>query len=160
MPSSVAKCIFPPLWILLAVFGCVVAGCGVKGPPVPPTHESLPGVRLISAQTTVDGYVTLTWKQEGPLERKDAQSAVFVVLQSRNSIDAPLCETCPMVFERVATLPYTDTPDGQFSAEIPLALGYQYRFKVRLESGPSTSADSPLLQVNSPSPSSEKIKSP
>lgn len=159
MPSSVAKCIFPPLWILLAVFACVVAGCGVKGPPVPPTHESLPGVTLMSAQTT-DNYVTLTWQLEDVLGREDATAAVFVVLESKNPVDAPLCDTCPIIFERAATLSYTDAPDRQFSIELPVDSGYQYRFKIRLESGSTARTDSGVLEVETPGPLPEQTPLP
>jgi hypothetical protein len=113
----------------LAVFVLVAAvlfGCGVKAPPVPPRLPPLPGVADL-AYRLADGVVALDWRVDGPLTSGQARKAAMVT--------DPACETCPLIYDKVATLPFRDTPGQRFSTELPVDPGYRYTFKVQLEAG-------------------------
>ena len=118
----------------IVLIGTVFIGCGVKGPPVPPHQPPLPGVTDLAYQR-VDGTVVLARGLDGPLTSRQAQEAAFVVYRSRSRLSDPACDTCPLIFDKVTTLPYADTPDRRFTAELPVERGYRYTFKVELESG-------------------------
>ncbi|MGA6927513.1 MAG: hypothetical protein WBY88_17625, partial [Desulfosarcina sp.] len=90
----------------------------------------------------------LTWRLTRPLAPANARRAAFGVVRSRGRIDQPACEDCPLVLERVATLPYIDPDNGVFSIEIPLDPGYRYVFKVHLEINGSAGPDSNMVRLD------------
>ena len=122
-------------WVMLAgccmllALGCI--GCGIKGPPVPPEAPPIPAVTDLSYQVD-DGSVVLAWGLPERLSRKRAKGAVFDIYQSRSNLSEAACEDCPLVFEKVDTLPYVDTDTNRFSIAVDLDPGYRYVFKVRL----------------------------
>ena len=126
-PESVRWAI--SIGLLLALLG---TACGVKGPPVPPAAAPPPPVTEL-AYHLEDGSVTLTWRLAEPLTGKAARRADFVVFRSRSDLAQEACDTCPLVFEKVGTLPYTDTGGEPFAFDAALERGYRYDFKVRLD---------------------------
>jgi hypothetical protein len=131
----------------LMLFAPGVLGCGVKGPPVPP---QAPPVAAVGAL----GYVreglsaVLNWRLPQRLPRRQARGAVFGVYQSSTDLSEPVCDDCPLVFEKVADVPYVDRDDSRYSARIALDPGYRYRFKVRLETNGQAGADSDTVQFD------------
>ena len=119
----------------------LIGGCGVKGPPVPPRQPPLPPVvdlvHQVAGQT-----VTLSWRLPGPLAGRQASQGTFTIYRSRSALAQPACESCPPVFEKVATVPYVDAKGNRFTIDVPLDPGYRYVFKVRLETDRSAGPDS------------------
>jgi hypothetical protein len=124
-----------------------LVGCGVKGPPVPRQQAPPPAVNDLTCR--VDGRTaTLFWRLSGPVDRKSAGKTTFVVFHSRTDLDEEACENCPQVFERVATVPYTDKEDDRFSFDVLLDPGYRYAIKVHLEADGVAGPDSNSLWLN------------
>lgn len=129
----------------LMPFALVALGCGVKGPPVPP---QAPPVAAVEALSYVQEGLSavLSWRLPQRLPRRQARGAVFGVYQSSTDLSEPACDDCPLVFEKVAEVPYVDNDDNRYSARIALGPGYRYRFKVRLETNGQVGADSDTVQ--------------
>jgi hypothetical protein len=92
--------------------------------------------------------VTLTWQLSEPLSKARAQSARFGVYQSTRALDLPVCESCPVVFEKIVTLAYTHSDNNQYATDVFFDPAYRYTFKVRLEIGGRTGPDSNVVTVN------------
>ena len=122
--------------LLVAVFliAGVLIGCGVKGPPLPAHQPPLPAVVDLTYRLETD-TVLLDWRLDGALSTGRARRAAFVVQRSRTGLDEPACDTCPLIFDTVTTVPYADGPDGHFSIDLRVARGYRYAFKVFLKIG-------------------------
>jgi len=127
-----------------------LAGCGVKGPPVAPRQPMVPVV--VDLRYTLSGDVaTLTWSLASPLSAKEAQEAWFVLFRSQTSFASQPCDTCPQLFEKVVTVPYTDPSSGRYTATILLQNGYRYLFKARLETKSGIGPDSNTVGLDFPS---------
>ena len=122
-------------------------GCGVKGPPVPPRQPPVPAAADL-AYVVADHTIALTWRLPGPLSAKQASQAAFGLYRSRTALAESGCDGCPLVFEKVATVPYVHTESNRFSFDAPLEPGYRYVFKVRLETDGGTGPDSNPVQVD------------
>jgi hypothetical protein len=131
----------------LMLFALGAIGCGVKGPPVPP---QAPPVAAVGALSYVrEGLsAVLNWRLPQRLPRRQARGAVFGVYRSSTDLSEPACDDCPLVFEKVAEVPYVDRDDNRYSARVALDLGYRYRFKVRLETNGQAGADSDTVQFD------------
>lgn len=146
MPRRSGLCRLLPAVVLIPL---LLAGCGVKGPPLAPRQPPLPGV-VDAAYRLVDGKVALGWTLAGPLTSGQARDAVFVVYRSRSSLADPACATCPLIFDKVATLPYTDASDQRYSIDLPVETGYHYTFKVQLESGRAAAKEAATVAFDLP----------
>jgi hypothetical protein len=122
-------------------------GCGIKGPPVPPRTPPIPTVTGLAYQLDASA-VTLTWQLSEPLSKARAQNARFGVYQSIRALDLPVCESCPVVFEKIITLAYTHSDNNQYTTDVFFDPAYRYTFKVRLDIGGRTGPDSNLVTVN------------
>jgi hypothetical protein len=122
-------------------------GCGVKGPPVPPKLPPVPAVADL-AYAVVDQTIALTWRLPGRLSAEQANHAAFGLYRSRTALAESGCDGCPLVFEKVATVPYVHTESNRFSIDAPLDPGYRYVFNVRLETDGGAGPDSNLVQVD------------
>ncbi len=135
------------LFGLLMLFALGALGCGVKGPPVPPQAPPVATVGDLAVER--DGRsANLSWRLPQRLPRGQARGAVFGVYQSSTELSEPACDDCPLVFEKVADVPYVDSDDNRYSARIALDPGYRYRFKVRLETNGQAGADSDTVQFD------------
>ena len=134
------------LGLLLAL---AAGGCGVKGPPVPPRRAPLPAVENLTYR--MDGRsVVLDWQLAGAPPEMTGHRAAFGLYRSRSSLAEAPCDDCPLIFQKVDTIPYTDAKDGRFTTMLRLAPGYRYRFKIRLESGTENGPDSNRVQFDLP----------
>jgi hypothetical protein len=125
--------------LLLAVFS--LAACGIKGPPVPPVSRlQLPDVRL--SYRVAGDRVILTWRLSADPDATLAEDASFGVYRSRWAANEPACDTCPLVVEKIASIPYVQGDDDWLSASPAIDPGYRYAFKVRLEARGTPGADS------------------
>ena len=147
------RCSRPSAALLVTLGGALlvaVFGCGVKGPPVPPRQPALPAVVELDHRTA-GTTVTLTWRTAAPLTGGAAHTARYVIYRSRTDLTGPACDTCPLVFEKIATVAHEKGLAPPYAARLPLEAGYRYTFKVRLEAGGLTGPDSPTVQFDYPS---------
>ena len=122
-------------------------GCGIKGPPVPPQKAPVPAVAELDYEV-VDQTVRLTWRLPEPLSAKQAKHAAFGIYRSRTALAESGCEDCPLVFQKVATVPYVHSETNRFFIDEPLASGYRYVFKIRMETESGGGPDSNLVQFD------------
>jgi len=126
-----------------------LASCGIKGPPVPPQSSPVPKVAELVHRMDASA-VFLEWALTERLSGKQARKATFGIYRFRQKLSEPVCETCPLVFEKVGTVPYRDTDGSRFSTFVDLEGGYRYGFKVRLEIDARVGADSNLVRFDFP----------
>ena len=131
--------------LLLAAIALV--GCGVKGPPVPPKSPPVPKVPEL-VHRLEDSAVILEWALAERLTGQQARRASFGIYRFRAKLSEPFCETCPLVFEKVDTVPYEDAQDGRFYRTVNLEGGFRYVFKVRMEIGGRAGGDSNLVRFD------------
>jgi hypothetical protein len=124
-----------------------ISGCGVKGPPVPPRQPPLPAVKDLSCRVAGQ-TATLSWRLAAPPPATWYQSWRFGIYRYRSRLDHPPCKGCPQLFDEVARVPYTDTENLRFSADVPLDPDYRYVFKVRLENKRHAGPDSNTVQCH------------
>ena len=137
------------IFIGILVTVLALAGCGVKGPPVTP--KTPPVAKVAELVHSLDGAtVILEWTLADSLSGKQTQKAAFAIYRFRAKLSEPVCDTCPLVFEKVAAVPYTDTVGNRFSNVVDLDAGYRYAFKVRLEIDGRSGADSNLVRFDFP----------
>ena len=111
----------------------IPVGCGIKGPPLPARTPSLPQVTDLTYRLE-GAIVTPAWRISNRLDGRRSGRASFGIYRFRRNLDAPACDACPQVFEKVAAEPYVDSDDHRFTTAMVLDPGYRYGFKVRLES--------------------------
>jgi len=133
--------------VLLAAFA--LAGCGVKGPPIPPGTPPLPGTTELACRLA-DGSAILAWTLPEPLADSRTRDAHFSIYRSRTDLSVPACETCPLVYAKVAEVPFVYASDSRYTFTVPLDPGYRYTFKVKLEAGGQTGADSNPVHFDLP----------
>ena len=132
---------------LFLLLGVICFGCGVKGPPVPRRQPPVPAVTDL-AYVVADQTIVLTWRLPGPLSAKQANQAAFGLYRSRAALAESGCDGCPLVFEKVAAIPYVHAESNRFSIDVPLEPGYRHVFKVRLETDGGAGPDSNRVQVD------------
>ena len=150
--------------VLVALLVAALFGCGIKGPPIPPRTPPIPAVENLTYQLE-DQTITLTWKLAGPLSKEAAKRSSFGVYQSTTATDQPVCESCPLIFEKVITLAYIHSDEKRYATDVFFDPGYRYTFKVRLEMNGRAGSDSNLVKVsadskNNSNRTSEQQRSP
>lgn len=113
--------------IILAVavlcFG--VAGCGKKGPPLPPENRSGKVAAPYELKAVLlESDIHLVWKHETNVETAALKPEFFEIFMARKTFEA--CEGCPFEFE----------PAGRVEAHmteffVPAEKGFKYYFRVR-----------------------------
>ncbi|MBR9982853.1 MAG: hypothetical protein KFF50_17610 [Desulfatitalea sp.] len=102
-----------------------IAGCGVKGPPVPPQRPPLPAVEALTGRLDGD-TVTLNWRHN-----PDAKGvAGYVVLRAQSDPAQPPCPDCPVVYQRAGTI-NADKHSRQITFSEPVPAGFRYTYLVR-----------------------------
>ncbi|MFZ7124775.1 MAG: hypothetical protein ACOWWM_01305 [Desulfobacterales bacterium] len=116
----------------LFVIFCItiaLAACGKKGPPRLADLPELPVVADL-AYRLKEQTVVLEWS----LPKGGANDASgFYVYRSRSPVSEPLCETCPLAFEKVGIVSIGGSEEEvpRFSYREPALPGYRYAFMVR-----------------------------
>jgi len=120
--------IIVPILILLAA-GLLMAGCGKKAPPRPPSRETAPAAVGNLGKTISGDILSLTW---GPVAKKAAEDpAGFYVFRSKTRLTDSICPGCPILFRRVAVVPFREgAAPGPFEYREILDSGYRYIYKV------------------------------
>ena len=109
-------------FLILLIF--FFAGCGKKGPPVPPGQKSIPRVTDLS-YTIDNNMIILSWSI--PTEKGLADPAGFFIYRSRKKIEDQDCKGCPGAFKQIAQ----GTKDT-FEYKDQLKAGYHYIYKIRV----------------------------
>lgn len=83
----------------------ILAGCGVKTPPVPPQLEPPPAVTDLAGAIAGDA-IQLRWTiPEWESDKDDL--AGFRIYRSRIPLSEVFCEDCPITFELIDEVPIT-----------------------------------------------------
>ena len=138
----------------IALLGMMLlAGCGVKGPPVPPERIPPPAVKDLRA--VVDGNeIRFSWSVPRAAVGGPSGLEGFHLFRWRSSLEAADCPNCPRVFERLADIDVqSGRPEGderlRFERAEALQAGFRYAFKlVGYAAGGVKSADSNVLNFD------------
>ncbi len=114
-------------FIIFATFAVILlAGCGKKGPPVPPREGKPPPVSDLKAR--VDGHtLELSWTVPMEEGRSEREWKHFTIYRSKKEMLRPGCKKCPPKFEKAADVP-VQSRDMIFRET--LEIGYKYIYKV------------------------------
>jgi len=108
--------------LLAGLLGLFSTGCGVKAPPVPPGVK--PPTVAAFTHALENGSLTLSWvlSADGPTPQ------TLTLYRSQTALDDKPCPGCPLVFERLRTIPAGERVSG--TTVLPVAAGYRYAFKL------------------------------
>jgi hypothetical protein len=106
----------------MGVLCLVSVGCGVKAPPVAP--DTRPPVIATFSHTLENGTLSLFWT----LAAGSAAPQSCTFYRSRVSLADKPCEGCPLVFERILTVPADGGDSGVKTVSVER--GYRYGFKM------------------------------
>jgi len=133
----------------------IQSGCGKKAPPVAPRQIPLVAVAdlqgVLSAKT-----VRLAWHHAAQNE----SAAGYIVLRAQAALSRPACPDCPLVFQKVDTIPMDRSARKQrqnlaFQQEI--AAGFRYTYNVRpYQSSGAQGPDSNLVVIEFPIPTESR----
>jgi len=130
------------------VAGFFIAGCGKKGPPVPPRQVVLPAVNDLVSVLEDDGVI-LTWTVPETKEKKGPFISGFVVHKAKNPVQESECKNCPVKYKAVAEIMAgPEGKSGKMKYAGQLEKGFRYFFKVTAfsEGTASGSRDSNIVE--------------
>lgn len=142
-PAALFHCRKSCSGFVLAALLLMVAGCGLKGPPVPPTLAVLP-VPTDLAYSLTNGALVLTWRLGEGADADVDRVAGVNVYRSQNALGEAPCEACTLLFEK------TRAVEGRTSTALRETLdkGFRYRYKLRtFDAAGRESADSPVVTI-------------
>jgi hypothetical protein len=136
---------------ILIIFVLLVLGCGKKAPPVPPRQAKPPAVNDLRA--SIDGdTLKLAWTI--PREKGTIMPSLsgFIVYRSKMLLSDSDCKNCPVLFKRVADIPYEVRASGYMKKgnsayTATLEKGYRYIYKVIVYRKGVTSNDSNYVDL-------------
>ena len=114
----------------------VAAGCGVKGPPVPPRAALLPVVSGLEASLAGDNMVHLRWRLPAEQIKPSGVVGEFWVYRARIEKSSQDCLDCPVLFKRIARVGSDRSEKGAdqtlaFSFRETVVSGFKYLYKVK-----------------------------
>ena len=120
---------WPTLFLIILALWTV--SCGKKGPPVPPRAVPPPAVPRLSMELEGD-ELTLIWTAPEGSRRMISDLGGFLIYRSKQSLSAPECKDCPILFTRIATVPYAGQTPGteRITYSETLEKGFRYIYKV------------------------------
>ena len=136
------------IMIIIVLFS---SSCGKKAPPVPPRQKKPPVVNDLGA--SIDGgALKLTWaipKEKGKII---SDLSGFIVYRSKMLLSDSDCKNCPVLFKRVADIPYEVSASGYMKKgnstyTATLEKGYRYIYKVIVYRKGVTSSDSNYVDL-------------
>lgn len=115
---------------LIVVMGTLLPGCGIKGPPLPPLSTLPPAPDQVTGGVA-GNHVTLEWRLElAPGKEKPSHDMTVEVFRADRSIGEDACTTCPLSFEKRASLPVSTRRFKEI-----IEKGFQYFYRVRIRQG-------------------------
>ena len=139
--------IIASILILLAA-AVLTAACGKKAPPRPPSRETAPATVGNLGKAISGDVLSLTW---GPVAKTAAENlAGFYVFRSKTRLTDSICPGCPILFERVAVVPFrAGAAPGPIEYREKLDSGYRYIYKVAAYTpGGVTGKDSDTIEFS------------
>ena len=129
------------VWFATAlVIASGVTGCGKKTLPVPPHAEPVPAVSDLSHE--IDGaQVTLTWTVPGKVQQGSFGEGEMILSRARTKLADGPCTGCPLVFQRIAVLPFPWAGAGtrpSYSEGLEHGFRYTYRVVLHMDGGRSS----------------------
>ena len=120
--------------IVTALLAGLPAGCGTKGPPVPPRSHRPPAITDLSYRLQ-DGALSLAWTIPAAGDRKAAAPVGCTVYEAREPLANTVCPECSQPFKPVADLPVQpDAPGPGLRRAMTyagvLTQGFIYTYKV------------------------------
>lgn len=109
------------VWCLVVPFFLFPAGCGKKGPPLPPEAYQEAHTSLNLEVTKVKNLGVLHW--QAPREKGRIKG--FDVFMEKIPVSG--CSSCKTEFRRIARIPLQRSP---YRIEVELEEGMLYRFRV------------------------------
>lgn len=119
---------------LAVFFMLLAAGCGRKGPPVPPRREKPPAVRDL--RYTLQGdVVALTWKIPRDKREHPTRLAGFKIYAARVPLSESGCKNCPLPYIQVGDIVLGMTRSAEIknksiSFSQTLTPGYRYVYRI------------------------------
>ena len=130
---------------LLIVPLVLISGCGIKGPPVPPSYAKPPAVSDLQYQVT-GNKLTLTWSVPPPMDTTQKQTVAGArVLRLKQSLTNIPCQDCPKLFTILKKIP-ARSGTMQFQDIIDKGFGYYYKI-VLYDAGNKTGEASNIIYV-------------
>jgi hypothetical protein len=113
---------------LLMLAAVVIVSCGKKGPPRLPDAAKLPEISDLSYRLE-GGEVVLTWSVP---EEAVQDLEGFIIYRSLTSLSEEPCDGCPLVFEKIATVPADAPadPNGHYFYRDPVSEGFRHDYKL------------------------------
>ena len=138
----------PAIWMLvLAVV--LISGCGKKAPPVVPRRMPLAQVSDLQGSLS-QSTVRLTWNHS----TENARAAGYIVLRAQSSLSHPDCPDCPLLFQKVETIPLSRSMRNKGHAMDfyqDVGEGFRYTYNVRpYQSSGAQGPDSNLVVIVRP----------
>ena len=127
--GRLGRLVIPGLIIAAFTGSLLMTGCGRKAPPLAPQPNPTPAVDDLRADLEND-IVKLSWIHNP--QNWGAKS--YIVLRAQTDLSKPACPGCPLVFQKVGTVPVAKVlrrTEHNLSFSQPLMTGFTYTFKVR-----------------------------
>ncbi len=134
------------LLIAAAFLGLCILGCGKKAMPSPPRQVPPQPVADLRVQQT-GNRIELTWSFSKTLSGSQPVTGFGVYRASE--LVSESCDHCPILFQRVADIPFVEERQGAsvMTYRDALEKGYRYRYKVIGYSKELSSKDSNVVTV-------------
>ncbi len=140
------------LLILLISAGILLpAGCGKKGPPVPPSQILTAPVNDLKARV-VNGNMTLYWTIPLDSENVTVPLEGYYVFQAEEEVSEGMCEECPRRYTIIGEPLIYSASEKENGQQImtyikQLRKGFRYTYKVRgFTGGGSIGGDSNIIE--------------
>ncbi len=124
------------LLLIIGLCAGMFPACGVKKVPLPPGYKMPPPIESLDYRI-LDGTVILSWRLPDNVEkkRKYSRAAYYRLFRSTTASSRPKCDTCPVVFKKIAevsvtTKEYVWKKDEPVTYREPLKPGFRYMYRV------------------------------
>ena len=119
------------IWMALAI---LLAGCGKKAPPKPPSGNKPPQV-IDLAYSIQEDTIKLSWTIPKTSDKAKSPVTGFLIYRSKQSSVESECPNCPIYFLKIGDVLVRSGVSGKPEPSIAFAQtiepGYRYMYKVK-----------------------------